>query len=76
MRQPKILIVSAGLVGGSAALFCAHATPSAEIVVIDIEPVRAEGQVLDLAHAAAMWGHNRFRAGSYADATETALAAI
>lgn len=76
MRQPKIVIVGAGLVGGSAALFCAHATPSAEIVVIDIEPVRAEGQVLDLAHAAAMWGHNRFRAGSYADATDADVVVI
>lgn len=76
MRQQKILIVGAGLVGGSAALFCAHATPSAEIVVIDIEPVRAEGQVLDLAHAAAMWGHNRFHAGSHADATDADVVVI
>jgi L-lactate dehydrogenase len=68
MRQPKIVIVGAGLVGGSAALFTTVASPSAEIVIIDLEPVRAGGQALDLAHAAAFWGHDRVRAGSYADA--------
>ena len=57
MRQPKIVIVGAGLFGGSAALFAAVAIPSAEMVIIDLERVRAEGQALDLAHAAAFWGH-------------------
>lgn len=68
MRRPKIVIVGAGLVGGSAALFTALATPSARIVLIDVEKVRAEGQVLDLAHAAAFWGHERFIAGEEEDA--------
>ena len=31
MRQPKVVIVGAGLVGGSAALFAAVAIPSAEV---------------------------------------------
>jgi len=68
MRQPKIVVVGAGLVGGSAALFAAEAIPSAEVVIIDLERVRAEGQVLDLAHSAAFWGGNRFYAGDYEDA--------
>jgi L-lactate dehydrogenase len=68
VRQPKIVIVGAGLVGGSAALFAAVAIPSAEIVIIDLDRIRAEGQALDLAHAAAFWGHDRFIPGDYADA--------
>ncbi|SOY92507.1 L-lactate dehydrogenase [Cupriavidus taiwanensis] len=76
MRQPKIVIVGAGLVGGSAALFTALAIPSAEIVVIDLARVRAEGQVLDLAHAAAFWGHNRFHAGEYEDARDADIIVI
>jgi L-lactate dehydrogenase len=76
MRQPKIVIAGAGLVGGSAALFAAVAIPSAKIVLIDVERVRAEGQVLDLAHAAAFWGHNRFRAGEYADAGDADIIVI
>lgn len=71
MRQPKIVIVGAGLVGGSAALFTAVAIPSAEIVILDIERVRAEGQALDLAHATAFWGHDRVHAGDY-EATRNA----
>ena len=65
MRQPKIVIVGAGLVGGTAALFCAVAIPSAQIVIIDVERIRAEGQALDLAHASAFWGHDRFYPGDY-----------
>jgi len=53
MHQPKIAIVGAGLVGGSAALFAAATIPGARIVIIDLERVRAEGQALDLAHATA-----------------------
>jgi L-lactate dehydrogenase len=68
MRQAKIVVVGAGMVGGSAALFSAVAVPSAQIVLVDVERVRAEGQVLDLAHASAFWGHDRFRAGDFADA--------
>ena len=36
MRQPRIVIVGACLVGGSAALFSAVAIPSAEVVIVDI----------------------------------------
>jgi len=43
IRQRKIVIVGAGLVGGSAALFCSYSIPGVEIVLIDLEPVRAEG---------------------------------
>lgn len=76
MRQPKIVIVGAGLVGGSAALFAAVTIPSAEIVILDVERVRSEGQVLDLAHAAAFWGHNRFCAGDYDHARDADLVVI
>lgn len=65
MHQPKIVIVGAGLVGGSAALFAAATIPSAEIVIVDIERARADAQALDLAHATAFWGHDRVRAGDY-----------
>jgi len=76
MRQPKIVIVGAGLVGGSAALFTGVAVPSAQIVIIDLQRVRAEGQALDLAHAAAFWGHDRFIAGDYEDARDADIVVI
>jgi len=76
MRQPKIVIVGAGLVGGSAALFAAVAIPGAQIVIIDLERVRAEGQALDLAHATAFWGHDRVRAGDDADARDADIVVV
>ena len=76
MRQPKIVIIGAGLVGGSAALFTGVAIPSAQIVIIDLERVRAEGQALDLAHAAAFWGHDRFIAGDYENARDADIVVI
>jgi L-lactate dehydrogenase len=76
IRQRKIAIVGAGLVGGSAALFSAYSIPGVEIVLIDIEPVRAEGQVLDLAHAAAIWRSSDFRAGDYSDAQDADIVVI
>jgi L-lactate dehydrogenase len=76
MRQPRIVIIGAGLVGGSAALFTAIAVPSAEIVIIDLERMRAEGQMLDLEHAAAFWGHGRFHAGDYEAARDADIIVI
>jgi len=60
MRQPKIVIVGAGPVGGSAARCAAVSIPGAKIVVADVARARAERRVLDLAHAAASRGRNRF----------------
>jgi L-lactate dehydrogenase len=75
-RQPKIVIVGAGLVGGSAALLTSYTVPGAEIVLIDLEASRAYGQALDLAHAAALWRSARFHAGTYADADGAAIVVI
>jgi L-lactate dehydrogenase len=76
IKQRKVAIVGAGLVGGSAALFLAYTVPGIEIVLIDVEPVRAEGQVLDLAHAAAIWRSAHFHAGDYSDAQDADIVVI
>lgn len=76
IKQHKIAIIGAGLVGGSAALFSCYSVPGAEIVLIDIDPVRAEGQVLDLAHAAAIWRSADLRSGDYPDARDADIVVI
>jgi len=76
MKRPKIVIVGAGTVGGTAALFTALAVPSAQIVLVDVERVRADAQALDLAHAGAFWGHDRVRAGDFADAWGAAIVVV
>ena len=60
----------------AAALFAAVAIPGAEVVIVDIERVRADAQALDLAHATAFWGHDRVRAGDYADARNADIVVI
>jgi len=76
VRQPKIAIVGAGVVGGAAALFTSYAIPGVSILLIDLEPVRAEGHVLDLAHAAAIRRAADFRAGGYSDAKDADIVVI
>ena len=76
ITQHKIAIVGAGLVGGSAALFACYSILGVEIVLIDVDPVRAEGQVLDLAHAAAIWRSADFRAGDYSDAKNADIVVV
>ena len=76
IRQPKIAIVGAGLVGGSAAMFTALAIQGAEVVIIDIEPTRAEGQAFDISHAAALWRGADVRAGDYEDAAGADIVVI
>jgi Sodium:sulfate symporter transmembrane region/lactate/malate dehydrogenase, NAD binding domain len=76
LKQPKIAIVGAGLVGGAAALFASYAIPGVSIVLIDLDPVRAEGQVLDLVHATAVRRAADFRAGGYADAKDADIVVI
>jgi malate/lactate dehydrogenase len=43
MRQPKIVIVGAGLVGGWAALFASVAVPGAEIIISGVVHPEVEG---------------------------------
>jgi L-lactate dehydrogenase len=50
MRQPKIVIVGAGLVGGAAAMFAADAIPGAETVTVSLHWVRAESRAFNRAH--------------------------
>jgi L-lactate dehydrogenase len=76
MRQVRIVIVGAGLVGGSAALLAAVAIPGADIILVDAERVRAQAQALDLAHATASWGHDSVRAGDYEDARDADIVVI
>jgi L-lactate dehydrogenase len=76
MHRAKIVIVGAGAVGGAAALFTAAAVPSANIVLVDMEPVRAQAQALDLAHASAFWGHGGVKAGDFDDAREADIVVV
>lgn len=67
MKMPKVAIIGAGMVGGSTALLVQAYVPNSEIVIVDINRSRAEGQAYDIAHACALWGAAHVRAGGFQD---------
>jgi L-lactate dehydrogenase len=78
-RQPtKVAIVGAGNVGATAAYALLLSGLTAEIVLIDANQNRAEGEAMDLAHAVPFSRPTRVWAGDYEDcagAVVTVLAA-
>ncbi|ROT43837.1 L-lactate dehydrogenase [Sodiomyces alkalinus F11] len=62
----KMVIVGAGSVGTTTAYALLLSGLAADIVLIDINQARVEGEVADLGHAA-HFTHTRVRSGTYAD---------
>ncbi len=76
MRMPKVVIVGAGMVGGSAAMLVRVVVPGCEVIMVDVDEPRATGQAIDIAHASALWGAKHIRAGSYDDVRDAAIIVI
>jgi len=67
-RAAKLTVVGTGLVGSTAAYSILARGLVSEIVLIDINRQRAEGEAMDLNHAAPFGRPVRVRAGDYPDA--------
>lgn len=63
----KIAVVGAGHVGSSFAYALLLSGLASEIVIVDVNRAKAEGEVMDLAHAAPFAPPVRLRAGGYED---------
>ncbi|MCK8785482.1 L-lactate dehydrogenase [Roseomonas sp. NAR14] len=63
----KIGIVGVGQVGAAAAYMLSRTPGIREVVLVDLDRARAEGEAADIAHAAAFGGVAEVRAGDYAD---------
>ncbi|KAH6693677.1 L-lactate dehydrogenase [Plectosphaerella plurivora] len=74
-RSIKIVIVGAGSVGATTAYAILLSGLAADIVLIDIDRRRAEGEATDIGHAA-HFTHSRVRAGDYEDCTGATLVII
>jgi L-lactate dehydrogenase len=77
-RPARVAVVGAGHVGASLAYALLLSGLAAEIVLIDADAARAEGEAMDLNHAVPFGRPTRIWAGGYADcagATVTVLAA-
>ena len=70
-KGKKIVIIGAGHVGSHCALSLVYTGEADEIVLIDIDRAKAEGQAKDISDAAAGLGNAvKVYAGDYADAAD------
>lgn len=73
----KIVLVGTGFVGMSFAYALLNQTACDELVLIDLDTRRAEGEAMDLNHGVAFSGsHMKIYAGSYADCNNADIVAI
>lgn len=73
----KVVIIGTGLVGMSYAYAMLNQNACDEMVLIDIDRKRAEGEAMDLNHGLAFSGsHMRIYAGSYSDCKDADIVAI
>lgn len=73
----KVVIVGTGLVGMSYAYALLNQNACDELVLVDIDKKRAEGEAMDLNHGLAFSGsHMRIYAGDYSDCSDADIVAI
>jgi len=72
----KISIVGAGNVGATFAYALLLSGLCSEIILIDQDPMKAEGEVMDLNHAVPLAHPTRIRVGDYRDCASSAITVI
>src|SRR5579863_7035237 len=76
MKHSKIAIIGAGSVGSTAAYALLLKNIAAEIILIDIDEIRCQGEILDLSDALSFDGTSRIRAGTAQDAAKANIIII
>ncbi|TEB11487.1 L-lactate dehydrogenase [Pelotomaculum propionicicum] len=71
--ERKIAIVGVGLVGATTAFTLAVSGLASELVLVDVNSAKAEGEAMDLAHAAAFIKPINIYAGTYEDCKDAAI---
>ncbi|RJP26005.1 MAG: L-lactate dehydrogenase [Candidatus Abyssobacteria bacterium SURF_5] len=76
VRRAKIVIIGAGAVGSTFAYTLVRVGLFGEIVLVDANRERAEGEAMDLNHGLFFAPHVEIRSGDYADCADAAIVAI
>lgn len=76
LKKGKVTVVGAGLVGSTTAFSLMQSSVVNEIVVIDINKDKAEGDVLDMSHGVPFIKPLSITAGDYADAEGSEIVII
>ena len=69
----KVAIIGAGQVGSAVAYCAAIQQLCSELILIDIDEAKAEGEAMDIAHGLPFLGAMHIRSGSYADVVDCDL---
>lgn len=72
----KIAVIGAGHVGATCAYALVQSGIAAEIVLVDADHGRAEGEAMDIAHAVPFGRPVRVRAGTFADCAGAAIVVL
>jgi L-lactate dehydrogenase len=75
-RPTKVAVVGAGNVGATFAYACLLSGLASEIVLIDANRARAEGEAMDINHAVPLSRPARIWAGDYADTAGAAVTVV
>jgi L-lactate dehydrogenase len=76
LHSTRVAVVGAGHVGATFAYALLFSGLAAEIVLVDKDRARAEGEAMDLNHAVPFAHPTRIWAGTYADCEEAAITVI
>jgi L-lactate dehydrogenase len=77
MRQRRTIgLIGTGQVGAAAAYALFQHQVASEIILVDVDHRRAEGEAMDLMHAQTLVGRLTVRAGTYADLATAQVVAI
>ncbi len=76
VNNRKVAIVGCGFVGSSSAFALMQSGLFSEMVLIDVDRARAEGEALDISHGSPFAGSMNIYAGDYADAADAAIIVV
>ncbi|MFB6372925.1 MAG: L-lactate dehydrogenase, partial [Bradymonadaceae bacterium] len=72
----RVAVVGVGAVGSTFAYTVLQSGLASEIVLVDIDHERAEGEAMDLNHAAPFAHPTRVRVGDHADCADSAITVV
>lgn len=76
LHNRKVVIIGAGFVGSSIAYAINLRNLAKEIILIDIDKKKAQGEALDIQHGISYMGRSSVRVGEYSDCSDSDLIII
>lgn len=76
VNHERVAIIGCGHVGATSAYSLLNSGLAREIVLVDVDPKRAEGEAMDLQHAVPLARPVSIRAGDYAEAARSSIVIV